>query len=396
MLKNKKINMILALIVAIGLWAFVLGEINPESSVTVRDVPITFANQDVLEESGLTVLSSSEASVNISISGQRTAVTRAKQADFSVTADLEALSLGKNTVRLNISGPDDVKIESVSTEKISVEIDELITVEKDINVVVNGDVGSDREAYIVETSDEKVKVSGAKTLVDRVTGVNALLDAKEIGDNMKTFDAVLVPVDSQGAKVENINLGGKKVRVTAVMFNKKTVHLDVPVINQDSGDVERSVTVPKTIIIKGTEDDLKGVGSITCKTLDLSRINENATVALEPVLPDGIYVGDESLNLSASVTVKSMSKAEFSFDEKDIKILNKKDGLSYSIANMNFKIEAVGKESVISGLSAADFTISADVSGLDRGTHTVTLEIVCGKSASAIKASVEKAEITIE
>lgn len=396
MLKNKKINMILALIVAIGLWAFVLGEINPESSVTVRDVPITFANQDVLEESGLTVLSSSEASVNISISGQRTAVTRAKQADFSVTADLEALSLGKNTVRLNISGPDDVKIESVSTEKISVEIDELITVEKDINVVVNGDVGSDREAYIVETSDEKVKVSGAKTLVDRVTGVNALLDAKEIGDNMKTFDAVLVPVDSQGAKVENINLGGKKVRVTAVMFNKKTVHLDVPVINQDSGDVERSVTVPKTIIIKGTEDDLKGVGSITCKTLDLSRINENATVALEPVLPDGIYVSDESLNLSASVTVKSMSKAEFSFDEKDIKILNKKDGLSYSIANMNFKIEAVGKESVISGLSTADFTISADVSGLDRGTHTVTLEIVCGKSASAIKASVEKAEITIE
>lgn len=396
MLKNKKINMILALIVAIGLWAFVLGEINPESTVTVRDVPITFANQDVLEEAGLTMLSSSETSVNISISGQRTAVTRAKQADFSVTADLEALSLGKNTVRLNISGPDDVKIESISTEKISVEIDELITVEKDINVVVNGDVGSDQEAYIVETSDEKLKISGAKTLVNQVVGVNALLDAKEIGDNMKTFDAVLVPVDSQGAKVENINLGGKKVKVTAVMFNKKTVHLDVPVINQDYGDVERDVTVPKTIIIKGTEDDLKGVGSITCKTLDLSRINENATVTLEPVLPDGIYVSDESSNLSASVTVKSMSKAEFSFDEQDIKLLNKKDGLSYSIANMNFKIEAVGKESVISGLSAADFTISADVGDLDRGTHTVTLEIACGKGTSAIKASVEKAEITIE
>lgn len=396
MFNNKRINMILALIVAIGLWAFVLGEINPESTVTVRDIPITFANQDVLEESGLTMLSSSETSVNISISGKRTAVTRAEQSDFSVTADLEALSFGKNTVRLNISGPDDVKIESVSVEKVSVEIDELVTVEKDIDVVVNGEIGSDREAYIVETSDEKMRVSGAKTLVNQVAGVNALLDAKDIGDSMKTFDAVLVPVDSQGAKVENINLGGKKVKVTAVMFNKKTVHLDVPIINQDYGDVERNVTVPKTIVIKGTEEDLKGVGSITCSTLDLSRVNASATIDLEPVLPEGIYVSDESANLSASVTVKSMSKAEFSFSEKDIKIVNRKDGLNYKIADLNFNVEATGKESVISGLSEADFTISIDVGDLDRGTHSVTLEIVCGKGTAAIKASVEKAEITVE
>ena len=56
MLENKKVNIILALIVAIVLWAYVLGEVNPETTVTVKDVPINFLNQDMLEDTGYTIL----------------------------------------------------------------------------------------------------------------------------------------------------------------------------------------------------------------------------------------------------------------------------------------------------------------------------------------------------
>lgn len=396
MLKSKRINIILALIVAIVLWAYVLGEVNPESTVVVREVPITFTNQDVLEDSGLTLLSASQDSVNISISGQRTAITKVKQSDFSVTADLEALSLGENTVRLTITGPDDVKIESVSAEKISVTIDRKVTEEKEVSVQVNGEVDSEKEPYIVEVSKESINVTGAKSLVDKVVGVNAVIDVGDVEGNLKTLEAELVPVDSQGIKVENVSLENKKVSVTAVMLNKKTVNLEVPVINEDYGDVERSVTLPKTVIIKGTEDDLKGVSSITCRTLDLSNVNESSTIALEPILPTGIQISDESAGLSAKVTVKSMSKAEFSLDEKDINILNKDDEFEYTISNINFKVEATGKESVINSLTAADFTVSADVRGLGKGTHTVAIAVSCGKGTSAVKASVDKVEITIE
>lgn len=396
MLKSKRINMILALIVAIVLWAYVLGEVNPESTVTVRDVPITFTNQDVLEASGLTLLSSNHDSVNISISGQRTAITKVKQSDFSVTADVEALSLGENTVRLNITGPDDVKIENVSIEKISVIIDQRVTEEKEVSVQVNGEVDSEKEPHIVEVSKESVNVTGAKTLVDKVAGVNAILDVGDVEGNLKTLEAELVPVDSQGIRVENVSLDSKKVSVTAVMLNKKTVHLEVPVINEDYGDVERSVSLPKTIVIKGTEEDLKDISSITCRTLDLSDVNESTTIAVEPILPEGIQISDESAGLSVRVTVKSMSKAEFNFDEKDIDILNKDDEFEYKINNINFKVEAAGKESVISSLTAADFTVSADVRGLGRGTHTVTLTVTCSKGTSSVKASIDKVEIIIE
>lgn len=396
MLKSKNFNIVLALIIAIALWAYVLGEVNPESTVTVKNVPVTFTNQEALEEQGLTVLSSSEASISVSISGQRTAITRAEPGDFSVTADVEGLKKGSHTVRLTVTGPDDVKIEHISTEKIKVEIDNLTTEEKEVQVVVNGQAGTDKEAGIVETDLETVTVTGAKTLVDQVDKVRATVELSKIGTEMTTFNTVLTPVDESGVQVLNVRLNHSEVKITAVMLSKKTVNLEVPVTGAEDGDVERSVSVPKTVTIKGTEEDIADISKITCRPLDVSGVYENGAIPLEPVLPDGIQLSDDSEGLSAKVTVKNLSKKTFEFDQDDIDLLNKEDGLTYRVSAVTFSAELTGRESVMSGLTADDVTISADVSGLGRGTHTVALTVTCGKDTSAETLSVETVEITVE
>ena len=117
MLKSKKFNIVLALIIAIALWAYVLGEVNPESTATVKNIPINFTNQESLEDNGLTVLDSSQTSISVSISGQRTAITKVEPSDFSVTCDVEGLNKGSHTVRINVTGPDNVKIDHISDHR---------------------------------------------------------------------------------------------------------------------------------------------------------------------------------------------------------------------------------------------------------------------------------------
>ena len=56
MLKNDRINMILALLIAIGLWVYVVGVENPEKDIQIKDVPITFINEETLEENGLSAI----------------------------------------------------------------------------------------------------------------------------------------------------------------------------------------------------------------------------------------------------------------------------------------------------------------------------------------------------
>ena len=78
MLKNKNINIILAVIIAIALWAYVLGDVNPITKITVSDVPITFTNVETLEYSERTILEQSHDTIDITVSGPRTEVTKVK------------------------------------------------------------------------------------------------------------------------------------------------------------------------------------------------------------------------------------------------------------------------------------------------------------------------------
>ena len=396
MLKSKKFNIVLAILAAVVLWAYVLGEVNPNTSDTIRGVPITFANEDMLEAEGLTILQTSAQAVNIHISGNRNDVNRVEAGDFTVICDVEGLQEGESTVRLTVTGPDTVTIDRISEEKITVTVDELVTAEKNIEVVISGEVSADQEPYVVETSSDTVQVTGAATLIDRLTSVNAIVDVGSVTDEMRTLTLELVPVDEQGSTVENVALSQSRINVTIVMMTKKTVALDVPVTNQNAGGFERTVDVPKTIVIKGTEEDLAAVDSISCETVDLAGITEDTEVRLTPVLPEGIQVSSESEGLSASVTVKPLSSATFTFDEGDIQIINRDSSLTYTISPVEITVNVTGTESVIEGLQNGDLTLTVDAADLETGTSTVPVVVTCDKGVQVIESSVSRVEITIE
>ncbi len=396
MLKSKKFNIVLAILAAVALWAYVLGEVNPNTSDTIRGVPITFANEDALEAEGLTILQTSAQAVNVHISGNRNDVNRVEADDFTVTCDVEGLREGESTVRLTVTGPDTVTIDRLSEEKITVTVDELVTAEKNIDVVMNGEVDADQEPYVVETSSDTVQITGAATLIDRIVKVNATVDVASVTEDMRTLTIELVPVDEQGAAVDNVTLSQSRINVTIVMMTKKTVALDVPVTNQNSGGYERSIDIPKTIVIKGTEEDLNAVDSITCTTVDLADITEDTRIALTPILPDGIQISSESEGMAAVITVKPLSSASFDFDEGDIQIINRDGSLTYTISPVKITVEATGTQSVIEGLGKGDFTLTVDAADLRAGTVTASVTVTCDSQVQYIESSVNRVEITIE
>lgn len=67
--KSKRFNIILALIAAVALWAYVLGEINPTRAPS-SEIYRNSINEEALEAEGLTIVSVSAETVNVTISGQ--------------------------------------------------------------------------------------------------------------------------------------------------------------------------------------------------------------------------------------------------------------------------------------------------------------------------------------
>ena len=396
MLKNKNINIILAFIIAISLWAYVLGDVNPKTEVVIKEVPIVFENEEALSDAGLVILDYDYASVNVTITGPRTEVTKVSKGDFSVTADVEGLSIGSNVIRLDVIGPDNVKISDVSTEKMTITIDEWVSVSKDIDVLFSGDIEEQKEPLVVEKSRESVYVSGAKTLVERVDKVYALVDVEKVGNELETLDANLQATDASGNVVDYVYLDTESINVTSIMHHLKTVNLEVPVENEIAGGMERTVELPKTIVIKGEDSVLADIETVTCNTIDLSQYEEDTSVKLEPILPYGIEVGSDSEELYAEVKVKELSQNSIKINKDDIKINNTSEDLKYELKAEGIFIEVTGKEADILSISASDFNIYVDVQNLEVGTHTVDLIVETDKDLASVKVSKEQIEIIIE
>ena len=94
MFRNNKINMILALIMAVVLWGYVVVEVNPTTSNIMKNIPIQFVNEDRLFEDGYEMVSCDYETVAVSYTGRRTNTAKVTQNDFKVTVDLKGMTDG--------------------------------------------------------------------------------------------------------------------------------------------------------------------------------------------------------------------------------------------------------------------------------------------------------------
>ena len=123
MLNNKKFNIVLSLIIAVGLWAYVIGETNPTDTRTFRDIPITFVNGEVLANSNLAVLEASADTMNVTLSGTRSNINKISEKDITAVVDLADAAKGTNELKINVRVPDNVEIEDKSINKVTVVVE---------------------------------------------------------------------------------------------------------------------------------------------------------------------------------------------------------------------------------------------------------------------------------
>lgn len=397
MLKNNRVVFILALIMAIALWAYVLGTVDPVRTVTLRDIPIRLLDQSELSDQNLVITSMDHEGINVTFTAKRSIANKIKADDFTAVADLRGIKLGDNMIKISVTRPSNITLESISSEYLNITTEQYITAEKEIEATIINPTKEETEPTIIKMSEDKVSVSGATTAVNKVKKVVAELDAGRMEPEPKSITAELKALDANGEQVEGVTLAFSNVTITAVLQSTREVPLEVPVSGQDSGSVNRTIKVPLSVIIKGDDDSINAVEKITCETVDLSDYYESAEVHLIPLLPDGVELSEDSVNPMAQVTVYNAGTVTLDFNENDINVTGIGSGRSARIANVNLKITVKGRSTVINALTKENFILSADVTGLEDGTNSVKLKAVCDlEGVDSVTAEPENVLIEIE
>lgn len=121
MLKNSKFRLVISLLVAIALWLYVVGNVDPTITATISGIQVEKVGEDILKDMDLKATLESPETIEIVIKGPRSAVNSAKKKEFKATVDVSNCEYGENVENIKVVFPDDVSGITVDsmTEKIA-------------------------------------------------------------------------------------------------------------------------------------------------------------------------------------------------------------------------------------------------------------------------------------
>nr|WP_315023739.1 CdaR family protein [uncultured Aminipila sp.] len=396
MLQNKNFTKLLSLVLAIFLWVYVIAVENPPTKVKIPNVPIKLVNVESLNQRGLAISSDEDYFMDIVIEGTRSDVLKISANDIIATADVFGYGVGENYIPVTVTLPDSVSVADQKTTRLTINIEELVSVYKPVNVIFNGAIDPKLEATVLNITPEEVEVKGAKSRVASVKSVNAAIDVSQLTGKSQVFTAELSTVDSKGQSVKNIKLSSDTADIEAAVDQIKEVPLEVAVLGEvDKAYQVTNMNVPQKVKIKGLKEDLEKISKVTADPIDISKVTATTEIPLSVKLPKGVMLAQESQKAAVSIDIKGISVKEFEIPSSSITALGLGEKLSLVINTQSVKVKVSGKEADVEKLTAEDIGLSIDLTGLGAGIYTVPLKTEKEGGVSEILVTPSEIHITI-
>ncbi|MBR5642308.1 MAG: hypothetical protein IKW92_09295 [Firmicutes bacterium] len=395
--RREIIDRIIAVAIAIGLWFYVISVVNPPTTVTIRQVPVTLLNQEYLDESRLAIAGDGNYTVDVSLSGKRKDLILT-QADLTATADLNGLLPGQNYITVKVTSPGNTTVEEIRTEKIQVYIDELIVANKPVELnILNVPAGTELSA--IKLDHETISVSGAKSLVDMVDRILVTVDAAGMAvDEPEKLQLAITPVDAEGNVVKAINTDPSYVTLSATLYTVKSVPLYTRVDGTPGMGLElMSSNIPSTVSIKGTLLDLAKINYIDAEPLDIEGITANTELEVVPILPEGVELASSNGSMIATFTLSEQGQVTLETDSSAVTAENVPDGMEAALADETVPLTITVKGSIadITDITAEDIILFADLSEIiEPGEYEIPIS---GRAADGkdIEVTAEPASVLV-
>ncbi len=410
MLNNNKVNIAISFLLALIMWAYVIGEVNPVTTETFNDIPIELVNVDKLNSRELSIATQSSYTIDVTVSASKSIIDRLENSDIKPYVDVAGLEKGTSQATIVIPLGSDIEIVQTSIQSIYLTTEDTLYEQKSVDVEFSEAFDTDAEEsggipYATSISKDTVGIYGAESVVNSVDRIIAMVDTSILTDEAQEVSPVLSAVNANGEIVNHVNFS-EDITVNAVYYYEKTVPLRVEINNPTSEDFERTVDVSRTVSIIGPYEEISNISSIRASTIDLTDVMESIRISIVPIIPDTVVLQSAP---SANVTVTMLNEnaendttspdtvsKKLSLTVDSIEIINLAPEYSAVINSANIEIEATGPKESIDPLTIDNILVSADLEGLTEGKHTVELIISLDGATSNITFSKVTVEIEIK
>jgi len=390
-MKNKILMALLSVVIAFGLWVYVVNVVNPEFEDTYHNIPVVLEGEGLLEERGLMITANEGTTISLKLKGNRKYLVDLNSDNTYVLADVSKISkTGRITVGYEEVFPghipdNAIEVQTRNPDVITLVVEERIT--KPVEVVVQY-LGNVPDGYICDKENKEldytaVNVTGPKSVIDQIS--QAIIEV-DLNDQRETIIDSFVymlcndagePVDAQMVET---NL--EEVKLTLKIQRYKDITLQVEVID-GGGATEKTSAItisPEKIRISGNETLLEKIeDTMVIGSIDLSKLLEDSTLTFPIVLPENVT--NETGLAEATVDVKFPNLRIKKLNVTDITAINVPEGLEVDMITQQLEIKVRGPIALVETMKETDITVTVDFANAALGTATMRADVTINSSS---------------
>ena len=312
--KSTLLPKICCLFCALGLWLLVSGESDIQDEKTYNDIPVVIENADILERSGLSIISGDDYVINITVRGNRAKLASVDSSAIKAKVDVSELSEAKvYSLAVVVTPPSSsgFTVVSQSLDTIDVNVDVLTDRKFDVNVNPLIQL-SDEYSYEKTVHPKEVTVSGPQKLLEGLSvSVSPNLG---VVTNDVTFNDRIVLLDKYGKEIVSpyITVSDQYAEGTIKLVPKEESNEETEkevnvVCKYKYGyykEGESSYTVsPSKVTVRGLKKDVEKIDEICVYVIDETVITSSTVFHVNVESPNGTnLVGDKTVAVSIIVS----------------------------------------------------------------------------------------------
>jgi YbbR domain-containing protein len=367
-------RIILSLLLAFVLWAFVSWENDPERTRTFSAIPIEAV--DVPED---LLIVGSLPTVRVQLRGPESVVQRLDSAMLVARVSLAGVAgSGLVEVDVQVDTPEGVRKVTIEPNTVVVELDQMVS--ETWPITFDEPEALPPNLTSITFSTEEVLLAGSRADMERVAEVRVAFD---LDDRDQSFGVDLMPqpVDDGGVVVPGIEVQPETIRVD-VQFETRQKSVRVIAMcacesNQglEIQELDTASPIPSAVTIAGPESLLESIESIQTEPIDISGLGRSGFVSNvvldDSTLPEGVTLERRTVDVYVDVPDERLV-----FNDVPIQVIGLDASYTVNLSETVASFEVAGPEAVLAEIENTPPIVLVDASGQGEGTYTLPVRVL--------------------
>ena len=359
-MRNKFTSIALSLMVAFGLWMYVITTVSPGYEDTFYNIDVIQEGTAILEERNLVLTYQSASRVAVSASGNRTDVSKLDSGNIAVKLDLSKIYEPGSMIPLQytVSYPGDIPNGAITTTRknpdtVYVTVEERREKQVPVEVVW---VGATAEGFMSDRSNvvldyTEVTVIGPASVADLIEKAVIEVDLTDRRESIEeNYRYTLCDANGDPVDAEMIKTNVEQIHLSLNIRRVQELKLRLDVIYGGGSDASNAVVTlsTDTIRVSGSEAALSALGdTLTLGRLNLSYIVDQrdipGTVLSSEIpfairLPEGVYNETGITEVVVSVAYTGLGLEDVTIPEEHIIVENLPEGLRADVSDKRLNV----------------------------------------------------------